>query len=220
MRIEDRLRIEFHDLADEATIGVVGVRLDRREHPAEKLGQRVRLEGDAGDDAEPAAAAFERPEEVRIRACVGDFDVAVRGHDLRFDQARRSEAIALGVTAEAAAKDKAGNSHRHAAAPLHVAPAFGGHLIVRLGPDRAGLDRNSRLRLGASFAARAEEGVVHHDRVHVTRPDQEGVGGVRRSLVAVGAALRHDPEIVLAGEIDRRDDVGRRLGGDGVDAWL
>ena len=67
MRIEERLRVELDDLADEAALRVVGRRLDDRDHAAEEVGKRVRAQGDAGDDAEPAAAPLERPEEVGIR---------------------------------------------------------------------------------------------------------------------------------------------------------
>jgi hypothetical protein len=42
----------------------------------------VRAEGHAGDDTEPAAAALESPEQVGIRAGVGDSDLAV-GPDRR-----------------------------------------------------------------------------------------------------------------------------------------
>ena len=70
------------------------------------------------------------------------------------------------------------------------------------------------------FAAGADEGVVQGDRVHLPRPDQQRVGRVRRPLIAVAAALHHQPQIVLPREIDRGDDVRRRLGGDRVDARL
>ena len=49
-------------------------------------------------------------------------------------------------------------------------------------------------------------------------PDQQRVGRIRRALVAVAAALDDQAQIVVAGEIDRGDDVRRGLGGDGIDA--
>ena len=45
------------------TGSVVRRRLDGRENAAEEFGERVGAQGHAGDDAEPAAAPLERPEE-------------------------------------------------------------------------------------------------------------------------------------------------------------
>ena len=160
MRIEKRFSVEFDGFGDEATIGVVGRRVDGREHPAEEFGQRMRAQSDAGDDAEPAAAAFERPEQVRICAGVGDSDLAVRGHDLRLDEVRAGQSVGLRVAAEAAAQDEAGDADGEAAAALHIAARFRHHLVVDMSPDRARLDRHGRLRLRAALAARADEGVV------------------------------------------------------------
>ena len=173
-------------------------------------------QGHAGDDAERAAAALERPEEVGIGAGVGDLDVAVGGHDLRLQEARRGHAIGLRPTSEAAALDQTGDADRHAAAALDVATSLGGDRVVDTSPDRAGPDRCGRLRRRAPFAAGAEEGVVQDDGVHMARPDEQGVRRVRRSLVAVAAALHHQPQIVVAGEIYRGDDVFGSLGSDRV----
>ena len=43
--------------------------------------------------------------------------------------------------------------------------------------------------------------------VHVPRPHQQGIGAIRRSLVAVPAAFHHQPQIVFPRKIDRRRDV-------------
>ena len=196
MRIEERLRVEFHDLGDQAPVGFIRRRLDGRGNRAEEFRQRVRAQSDAGDDAEPAAAALQRPEEIRIRAGVGDFDLAVGGHDLGLYEARAGLSIGLRAASEAAAQNEAGDADRHAAAALHVTAPFGHHLVVGMSPDCAGLDRHGLLRLRAALAAGADEGVVHCDRVHVARPDEKRVGGVRCSLIAVAAALHHEPQIV------------------------
>ena len=79
---------------------------------AEELGQRVRAQRDAGDDSKPAAAALQRPEEVGIRAGVGDPDLAVGGHDFRLDEARAGQSIGLREAAEAAAQDEPGDADR------------------------------------------------------------------------------------------------------------
>ena len=140
MRIEKRLCVEFDGFGDEAAVGVVGSRLDCREHSAEKFRQRMRTHSDAGDDAEPAAAALQRPEEIGIGAGVGDLDLAVGGHDLRLDEARRGRAIGLGEASETPAQDQAGDADRHAAAALDIAPALGRHFVIGMAPDGASFD--------------------------------------------------------------------------------
>ena len=220
MRIEEGLLIEFDDLANEAAVRSVGSRPDDRVHPANEVGKRVRAHSQAGDDAKAAAAALERPKEIGIRASVGDLDLAVGGHDLRLQKTGRCQAIGFREAAEAAAEDQARDADRHAAAALDITTSLGRHLVVNLLPNRAGPDGNGRLRLAAAFAAGADKGVVRRDSVHVARPNQQGVGRVRGSLVAAAAALHHQPQVVLSGEIDPCDNIARRLGGDRVDARL
>ncbi len=43
-------------------------------------------------------------------------------------------------------------------------------------------------------------------------------GSIGRTLVAVATALHHEPQVVFAGEVDRRDDIVGRLGGHGIGA--
>jgi len=62
-------------------------------------------ERQARHDAEAASATLQRPEEVWVRAGVGELDAAVGGHDLGFQQVSRSQAESLGQDAEAAAED-------------------------------------------------------------------------------------------------------------------
>src|SRR5271155_2371107 len=134
MRIEKRLRVEFNDSANKAAGSVVRRRLNGRENAAEEFGERVRAQGHAGDDAEPAAAPLERPEEVRIRACVGDPDLAVGGHDLSLDEARPRNAVSLLKASEASALNETCDPNRHAAAALYIASALGCHRIISLSP--------------------------------------------------------------------------------------
>ncbi len=175
-------------------------------------------QGHPRDDAEPAAAALDRPIEIGVRARIGDLDIAVRGHDLRFQEARRGHAIALGKTAEAAARDQPGDPDRQAAAALDIAARLGRDFAIDLPPDRARFDRHRRRRLDAPRAARADKGVVHGDGVHLACPDQKRIGRVRAAEIAVAAAFDDEPQIVLAREIDGGDDVGGRLDGDRIDA--
>ena len=120
--LSSRLAVEADDLADQPAERGVRGRLDRHEHGAEELRQIVRPQREPGHDAEAAAtAALDRPEQVRIRAGVGDPHRAVGGDDLGFQQARRGHAVGLREASEAAALDQAGDAHGQAAAALDVA---------------------------------------------------------------------------------------------------
>ena len=180
----------------------------------------MRAQSDARDDAETAAAAFQRPEKIGICATVGDFHIAVGGDDLRLQQASACLPVGFRPAAKAAAQNKADDPDRHAAAALHIAATLGRNSITGLSPVRAGFDRYRSLRLRASRAARAHERIVHRHGVHVARPDEKRVGGVGGSLIAVAAAFHHETQIVFPRKIDRGDDIPRRFGGDGVDARL
>ena len=169
VRIEKRLRVEFDNLRDKAPVGLVGRRLYGREHSAQKFRQRVGAQSDPGDDAEPAAAALQRPEEIGIRAGVGDFNVAVGCHDFRLQHARSGRPIGLRKASKAPAQDEAGDADGHAAAALHVAAALGGDRVVSLSPIGPWLNRYGWLRLRVSCAAGTDERVVGNDRVHVAR---------------------------------------------------
>ena len=70
------------------------------------------------------------------------------------------------------------------------------------------------------LAALGDERVVHDDGLHPPGPDEQRVGGVRRALVAVAAALDDQAQVVLAREVDRGDDIGGVARGDRVDARL
>ena len=66
--------------------------LHRPDQPAGvRLGDGVEGDLDLGDDAEAAAAAPERPEEVRVRLRVGADDLAVGGDDLLADRTLEEE---------------------------------------------------------------------------------------------------------------------------------
>ena len=96
MRIEQRLRIELDDPADQPAERVVRSRPDGGEHRAERRRQIMSLQREPRHDAEAAAAtALEAPEQLRVRAGIGDPHRAVGGDDLGFEQARRSHAVRL-----------------------------------------------------------------------------------------------------------------------------
>jgi hypothetical protein len=62
---------------------------------------------------------------------------------------------------------------------------------------------------GAWLAAQPlrDKRIMDRDFVHRARPDQQGVRGVGRAKIGMAAALHDQAQILLAGEIDRGDDV-------------
>ena len=93
--------------------------------PPKYSGSSRVLQRDAGDDAEAApAAAFERPEEIGMRAGVRDPHRAVGGDDFGFEQTGGGQAVALGETAEAAALNQSRDADGRTPAALNVAPAL------------------------------------------------------------------------------------------------
>ncbi len=96
MRVEQALRVERHDLVDQAAVRVVRRGLDRHVHRAEKFRQLARPEGEPGHHAKTApATALDPPEEVGIRAGVGDPDGAVGGDDLGLEQTGSRQTVSL-----------------------------------------------------------------------------------------------------------------------------
>ena len=88
MVVEEILAIEADELADQAPIGIIGRRFDREVGGAEELGKIVRAHRHLAHDAEAAAsAAFQRPEQIGIGACIRDSNLAVGGDDFGFEQA-------------------------------------------------------------------------------------------------------------------------------------
>ena len=140
LRVEDRLCVEVERLRHKPAISLVGRRVDRRNHRADDLGKLVRPERHARHDAEAAAAALDRPEEVRVQAGVGELDVAVGGHHLGLDEIGGGRAEGLGQAAKAAAVDEAADPDGQAASTLHVAPGLAHHLLIDASPDRARFD--------------------------------------------------------------------------------
>jgi hypothetical protein len=65
-----------------------------------------------------------------------------------------------------------------------------------------------------------DECVVQDDVIHRSRPDQQRIGRVRRSLIAVTAAFNAKPKPVLVGEVDGSHHIGRCFGRNGIDAWF
>ena len=143
-----------------------------------------------------------------MRAGIGDPHHAIGGDDLGFQQPRRRQAVALREAAEPAAENEPRHADRRAAPALHVAAGLGRHRLIDLHPEGAGVDGHGRLRGVVPGAAVRDKPLVEHDAVHRPRPEQQRIRRTRGALVAVPPAFHDQPQMMLAGEIDRRDDVG------------
>src|SRR5450755_2224944 len=132
--------------------------------------------------------------------------VTIRGDDLRLQQAPRGHSIFFGETAEPATLDQSCDADGCASPALHIATGFGRDRVVGRQPSSTGLNRygsswcRSRTTLG-------HERVMQGDLMHFACPDQQGVGRVRRTLVAVAAAFHHQSQIVFTREVDGSDYV-------------
>src|SRR5262249_52039326 len=147
-----------------------------------------------------AASALQRPEEVGVRARVGDANLSVGGHDLGLEEARGGHAEVLREAAESATGDESDDTDGGAAAALHVAAGLRRDGVVHLDPACAGLDRDGSPR-ASSRTALGLERVVQRDRAHLVGPDEERVGGVGGAEVAVAAALHDEAQAMLAREV-------------------
>ena len=137
--------VEIDELRDQAAVGRVRGGADHCEDAAHSFGQFVRPQGQAGDDAEGAAATtLQRPEQIGIDAGVGDAHRAVSGDDLGLQKARGGGAVLSRKAAVAAALHQPGNADGQAAAALDVAAVAGRHLVVDVHPDRTRANRYGR----------------------------------------------------------------------------
>ena len=164
-------------------------------HPAEhQRPDRVELVLERRDDAEIAAAAPERPEQVRMLVGAGGDERAVGGDDVGREQVVAGEAVLAHQPAEAAAQ------RQPADAGVGDGPAGRGEaerlgLAVEFAPEQAALGVG-RARSGVDADALEAAQVDHQAAV------AHGVAGR-----AVAAAAHRDPEIVLSSEVDGVDHV-------------
>ena len=112
----------------------------------------MQAKGQLGGDAEVAAAAVQRPEQLRVLVLGGAHRVAVGGHQLDRDQVVAGEAELALDPARAAAEGEAGD------AGGGDAPAGGGEAVrlagaVEVAPGSAALDACSRARPGSTSTA-------------------------------------------------------------------
>ena len=92
--IEQVVAVETNDPSRQLAESGIRPGFDCSENSAEIIGQLPRPECDSGDDAQTAPApAFESPEQIRIRAGIGDPRRAIGCDHLGFQQSSRSQAI-------------------------------------------------------------------------------------------------------------------------------
>ena len=111
MRSEKIASVELHESADQLPETGVVRGLDRSAGTAKEFRQLVGLQSELGDDAKaPAAAALEGPEEIGIEARIGNADLAVGSHNLRFQQACGGHAKLFREGTKSSALNEAGNA--------------------------------------------------------------------------------------------------------------
>ena len=91
---------------------IVSTVAGRKQHAADHGVERVQREPEPGRDAEVAAAAADRPEQVGFVLGVHAVQLAVRRHDLRGQQAVDREAVLADEVAHAAAERDPPDPHR------------------------------------------------------------------------------------------------------------
>src|SRR5882757_8874282 len=190
MGVKEVRAIEAHRLGDQGSVGLIGRSSYRCRDSAKELGQFPRTQREPGDDAEGAAsAALDCPEQIRIQALVDDAHDPIGRDDLGLEKSCGASAVALGPATEAATLYQPGHANRAAATALHVPPTSSGHHLIRIGPERSGTDAHRRLWCLLGMAALGDEVIVYRDRVHPTRPDQQRIRCIGRTLVAMSAAF-------------------------------
>src|SRR5580704_2147816 len=106
----------------------------------------------------------------------------------------------FGKTSEATTLNKARHADCRATAALHVSTALGGNGFVGLHPNCSSSDCHGRLRMSA-VASLWNKRRVHGDVIHVPGPNQQRIGRVRSSLIAVAAAFYDQAQIIFASKV-------------------
>ena len=173
----------------------LGRALDREEHGAGvQLVDGIDLELDRGHDAEVAAAAAQRPEQVGVVLGVGAHEAAVGGDDLERGDGVGLQAELARQPADAAAERVPGDPDVRRRAVQR------GEAVRREPPDDA-------LPLGAGADAHALGAGVDSDLLEPADVQQQRVLEVAERALVVAGRLRGDTQPHLAGVGDRRDDT-------------
>ncbi len=161
----------------------------------------VQPEGEAGDDAEVAATAAQRPEQIRVLGPVRRPDPSVRGDDLDLFQVVGCPAEAARQVAESAAEGEAGDSGLGHEAEHRRQPVLLGRPVDV--PQQA-----------ARTCVRETGGRVHGDLAHAGHVEGHPAVGECRAGDVVAAALDAQQQAVVRGE---PHDGGHVLGRDRLD---
>ena len=173
----------------------LGARLDRPEGRAADDGvDLVQFEEEGGDDAEVAAAAPDRPVEVRVLVGAGTHALAARQHDLGLDQVVDRQAAFAGQVADAASEREAADAGGRDDAARGRHPVLVGRGI-HFSPDAAAADPDRagpRIDLDVLQAGEVEDDAV--------------VAGAETGAV-VGTSTDRQEDVMVGGEGDDLGDV-------------
>ena len=168
----------------------------QQDRPAEDHADRIEPVLEAGDDAEVAAAAANRPEQVGVLGLAGDQLAPVGGHDLDRDERIDREAVLADEPADAAAEGQPGDADRAGVAERR-GQAMGGGRLGELDRGQAGLCPGNP-RIGVDVQA-----------AHVGEVEDDAAVDGAVAGEAVAAAADRELELVVAGERDGPCNVAR-----------
>ena len=182
-----------------------GVLLVPGDRPGEHHLHRVQLEQEAGDDAEVAAAAAQRPQQVGVLLLAGGDEAAIGQHDIGLEQIVDGQAVLARQVAMPAAQRQAGDA--------------GGRNDARRDGQAEGMGSvvDVALRAAGANAGRAGLGVDAH-AFHLRQVDDQAIVHAAKARPVVAAAPDGDGQAVVAPEIDRGDHVGD-VGAAGNGQW-
>ena len=155
----------------------------------------MRLEEEARDDAEVAAAAAKRPEEIRMLRGIRGDEPAVGEDDVGLEQIVDSQPVLARQVAGAATQREPGDAGASNDAERHR-EAEG----VRRMVDRPGVQPGPTRTAG---------GRIDPHALHWREVDDEPVVAAAESGTVVAAAADGEQQTLLAGELHGGDDVGR-----------
>ena len=204
-RVHRRHRLEADEDAQllgrgrqEVAIGAhhgLGVRRLPEDRAGVDRADRMRLEQEARHDAEVAAAAAQRPEEVGVLALAGRDEAAIGQDDVGLEQVVDRQAVLArevpGAAAEGEARDAGG---RDDAEGHGQAERVGG--VVDVARRAAGIDPHGAAR-------RIDAHALHQREV-----DHQAVVAAAEARAIVAAAPDGDEQALVAAEVHRGDDVG------------
>ncbi len=149
---------------------------------------RVQPEEERGDDAEVAAAAAHRPEQVGVLIRIGGDEAAVGEHHIHLEQVVNRQAERAREVADAAAERQPADSRRGDEAARGRQPEWMCR-VVYLAPQ------------GATGDPRRPVNRVHADAFHVGEVDHEPVVDGAQPGAVVPAAAHRERQLLLAGKI-------------------